>query len=320
MSDRFNKQMKFTIKPIFFIAVLLFSFTFENAQTISRVRKVETKSETKPIDLRFRDVVENRLKSFGYQDAVTGKFVSADIPLSKVCAIDTNLAARRVFYDYGAIFVAEDAVRFPTKCIFSNETEVQVYQNASNPVTENIGGTQITLQKPAMEALLKARKEARRSGLTITPRGGSISGKRSFEDTHRLWRSRFNPALNYWVRRKKISKPAAANARKMGIQDQVEQVLLWEDEGFYFSTGFNKSILYSVAAPGASQHIFMLALDVKQFNNRRVREILADNGWYQTVKSDLPHFTYLGRKESELPSLGLKAVNSGGYKFWIPNE
>ena len=312
--------MKFTIKSILLLTVFFLGVAFINAQTISRVRKIETKADTTPKILRFRDVVEKRLESFGYQDTVTGKFVSADIPLSSVCAIDTNLAARRVFYDYGAIFVAEDAVRFPTKCIFSNEAEVQVYQNASNPVTENIGGIRITLQKPAMDALLKARREARAKGLTITPRGGAISGKRSFEDTHRLWRSRFNPALNYWVRRKKISKQAAANARKMGIQDQVEQVLKWEDKGFYFSTGFNKSILYSVAAPGASQHIFMLALDVKQFSNRRVRKILADNGWYQTVKSDLPHFTYLGKKESELPSLGLKAVNSGGYKFWIPNE
>lgn len=312
--------MKFTIKSILFLTVLLSGVTFLNAQTISRVRKIETTAKTKPEVLRFRDVVEKRLTTFGYQDTVTGKFVSADIPLSKVCAIDTNLAARRVFYDYGAIFVAEDDVRFPTKCIFSNEAEVRVYQNASNPVTENIGGTQITLQKPAMDALLKAINEARKKGLSITPRGGSISGKRSFEDTHRLWKSRFDPALNYWVKRKKISQQAAANARKMGIQDQVEQVLKWEDKGFYFSTGFNKSILYSVAAPGASQHIFMLALDVKQFSNRRVREILADNGWYQTVKSDLPHFTYLGKKEKDLPSLGLKAVNSGGYKFWIPNE
>lgn len=318
MSVRFTKQMKFTIKLILFLTALCISAGFLNAQTISRVRKIET--ETQPKILQFRDVVENRLKSFGYQDTVTGKFVSADIPLSKVCPIDTNLAARRVFYDYGAIFVAEDSVRFPTKCIFPNETEVQVYQNASNPVTENIGGTQITLQKPAMDALLKARKEASRLGLSITPRGGSIAGTRSFEDTHRLWRSRFDPALNYWVKRGKISREAAANASKMGIQDQVEQVLKWEDNGYYFSTGFNKSILYSVAAPGASQHIFMLALDVKQFSNSRVRKILAENGWYQTVKSDLPHFTYLGKEESELPSLGLKAVTSGGYKFWIPIE
>jgi hypothetical protein len=81
----------------------------------------------------------------------------------------------------------------------------------------------------------------------------------------------------------------------------------------------DKSILYSVAAPGASQHIFMLALDVQQFGDKRVRDILADNGWFQTVVSDLPHFTFIGVSEPELPSLGLKPVTSGGQKFWIPN-
>jgi hypothetical protein len=33
----------------------------------------------------------------------------------------------------------------------------------------------------------------------------------------------------------------------------------------------------------------------------------------------LPHFTYLGVKESELPALGLKPVTIGSQKFWIPN-
>jgi hypothetical protein len=74
-----------------------------------------------------------------------------------------------------------------------------------------------------------------------------------------------------------------------------------------------------VAAPGASQHIFMVALDVEQFANKAVRDILAAHGWFQTVKSDMPHFTYLGVKETELPALGLKREFSGGQKFWIPN-
>lgn len=62
----------------------------------------------------------------------------------------------------------------------------------------------------------------------------------------------------------------------------------------------------------------MLALDVKEFENAKVRVILAKHGWFQTVVSDLPHFTYLGVKESELASLGLKEVNNGGRTFWIP--
>ena len=63
----------------------------------------------------------------------------------------------------------------------------------------------------------------------------------------------------------------------------------------------------------------MLALDVKEFNNAKVREILAAHGWFQTVASDLPHFTYIGAKESELPGLGLKKTTSGGRTFWVPD-
>ena len=63
----------------------------------------------------------------------------------------------------------------------------------------------------------------------------------------------------------------------------------------------------------------MLALDVVQFSNSQVRKVLADNGWFQTVKSDAPHFTYLGVKESDLSDLGLKSVMVGSQKFWIPN-
>ena len=52
----------------------------------------------------------------------------------------------------------------------------------------------------------------------------------------------------------------------------------------------------------------MLAFDANEFLDARVRQILADNGWFQTVLSDLPHFTYLGLIEQELPDHGLKPV------------
>ncbi|HCX29047.1 MAG TPA: hypothetical protein DHU55_04630, partial [Blastocatellia bacterium] len=89
--------------------------------------------------------------------------------------------------------------------------------------------------------------------------------------------------------------------------------------GVYFSKDLSKSILYSIAAPGTSQHIAMLAFDINEFENPRVREILAKHGWFQTVLSDLPHFTFLGLKEKDLPSHGLKNVEADGQIFWIPN-
>jgi hypothetical protein len=63
----------------------------------------------------------------------------------------------------------------------------------------------------------------------------------------------------------------------------------------------------------------MLAFDVNEFCDSRVREIMAAEGWFQTVLSDLPHFTYLGLNESELPGRGLKPVEVNGQNFWIPD-
>jgi hypothetical protein len=62
----------------------------------------------------------------------------------------------------------------------------------------------------------------------------------------------------------------------------------------------------------------MLALDVAEFDNAAVREILARHHWYQTVISDLPHFTYLGVPENELPALGLRKITNANRVFWVP--
>jgi hypothetical protein len=78
-------------------------------------------------------------------------------------------------------------------------------------------------------------------------------------------------------------------------------------------------VLYSIAAPGTSQHIAMLAFDANEFSDARVRAILAQHGWFQTVLSDLPHFTFLGLTEAELTDRGLKRVEVDGQRFWIPD-
>jgi hypothetical protein len=254
----------------------------------------------------FRSLIAKRIKSELRSD------------LASVCPVDTDLAARTIFADYGAVFVAS-GVSIPWKCIFDDDAEVQAYHGALNTRTETIGGTRVTLQNAAMEALLVARKEALARGLNITPRGGSLAATRSYADSVRLWKSRFEPGLNHWVAKRRITAKEADAARKMSIRDQVTQVLTWEQDSIWFSRDLSKSILYSVAAPGASQHIFGLAFDVTQFANKDVRDILSRYGWFQTVKSDLPHFTYLGREESELPGLRLRSVTFSGQKFWIPD-
>lgn len=266
----------------------------------------ETHSQATLPTADFKSVVKDKLETAG------------SASLNKICPVENDSTAKRIFSEYGAIFAAEKAVKLPVKCIFSDEAEMQDYQVRANPQSAQIEGITIILQKPALEALLRAREQAAKRNLQISPRG-TLAAKRSFSQTLTLWNSRFVPGLAFWVGQKKISASEADKVKKSDIRDQVAKVLEWENKGWFFGKGTSKSILLSVAAPGASQHNFMLALDVEQFASREVRKILAENGWFQTVKSDLPHFTYLGVKEKDLPSLGLKPVLVGEQKFWIPN-
>jgi hypothetical protein len=105
----------------------------------------------------------------------------------------------------------------------------------------------------------------------------------------------------------------------MPIEQQIAEILRLEKMGIYFARDLSKSILYSVAPPGTSQHLSMLAFDVREYDNPRVREILARHGWFQTVISDLPHFTFLGVPESKLLSRGLRLVVHEGRRFWVPD-
>lgn len=238
--------------------------------------------------------------------------------LQHVCP-STDNTARRVLADYGAIFVASSKVLPPPVCFFASEAEVQEFQQKAKFEVATIGEDEIELQPAALKALLKAREQANKEGLDITPRDGSEAARRSYDDTLRLWNTRFLPALDYWSAQGRLTPEQVARLRALPLRQQVSEVLELEQSGIFFSKDFSKSILYSIAAPGASQHISMLAFDVNEFLDARVREILAEHGWFQTVLSDLPHFTYLGLEEKELPKRGLRPVVSGDQLFWIPN-
>ena len=240
------------------------------------------------------------------------------LKLELVCDM-SNPVSRRVLEDYGAMFLAATRVTPPPVCVFRSEEEVSEFQTRAKFTAAVIGGDQIELQPAAMSALLAAREEARELGLNITPRGGSEAATRSYQDTFRLWNTRFLPALKYWNSRGRLSKEQVTILRRLPLSEQVREVLELEKSGIFFSKDFSKSILYSIAAPGTSQHLAMLALDVEQFADERVRRILARHGWFQTVKSDLPHFTYLGLKEKDLSARGLRPLISGRQLFWIPN-
>ncbi|MFN0139201.1 MAG: hypothetical protein ACKVQW_03810 [Pyrinomonadaceae bacterium] len=239
------------------------------------------------------------------------------LDLAKVCPAN-DVVGTRVFREYGAIFVSK-GTSLPGKCVFESETDVQAFQSLAEPYELKVGGVSVTLQRAAMHAFEDALAEAAKMRLSITPRGGSASSTRSYAKTVELWNSRFLPALRYWTAKGKITRDESAAAIRAPIREQVSTVLALEAKGLWFSKDLSKSILYSVAVPGASQHNFMLALDVSQFADARVRRILAKHGWFQTVKSDLPHFTYLGVSEDELPLLGLRREVISGQTFWIPN-
>ncbi len=227
--------------------------------------------------------------------------------------------SRRILEEYGAIFVADKKVLPPPVCIFTTEEQVTKFQDDAGAGVEVFGFDEIELQPEALKKLNKAREEAKKEGLDITPRDGAEAARRNYEDSVRLWNSRFQPALDYWLAQGRLTQEQVNRLRSLPLSQQVAEVLELEKTGIYFSKDLSKSILYSIAAPGTSQHIAMLAFDVNEFENPRVREILARHGWFQTVLSDLPHFTFLGLKEKDLPKHGLRSVEINGQVFWIPN-
>ncbi|PWT88343.1 MAG: hypothetical protein C5B55_13275 [Blastocatellia bacterium] len=227
--------------------------------------------------------------------------------------------AQRILEEYGAIFVASKKVLPPPLCIFTTEDQVKKFQNQAGVSMELWGSDEVELQPEAMKQLLKAREEAQKEGLDITPRDGAEAARRNYEESVRLWNSRFQPALDYWLAQGRLTSEQVNRLRVLPLLEQVAEVLELEKQGIYFSKDLSKSILYSIAAPGASQHIAMLAFDVNEFENPRIREIMQKHGWFQTVLSDLPHFTFLGLKEKDLPKHGLRSVEVNGQVFWIPN-
>jgi hypothetical protein len=244
--------------------------------------------------------------------------VGRGVALDELCP-EGDVIARRVLHDYGAMFVAGDGVMPPPVCVFTSEEAVTRFQTDAGWSATDIFDATVELQPAAMDALVRARNAARTEGLDITPRDGGEGARRSYADTVRLWNSRFLPALDHWQKVGRLAPAQVDRLRVLPIARQVVEVLELEKVGIFFSKDLSKSVLYSIAAPGTSQHIAMLAFDVNEFLDSRVRGILAGEGWFQTVLSDLPHFTYLGLAENQLPARGLKAVEVNSQKFWIPD-
>ena len=232
--------------------------------------------------------------------------------------VGDDSAQQKLLREYGSVFVARGGVIAPNRVVFQDENEVAEFQSRLHIKGSEIGGHMLELQLVAMDALLAAKTEANGAGCSISPRG-SDSARRDYNGTVELWRSRVEPALVHWAGLGRITGEQAAKIRSLSPYEQVAEVFALEEKGIYFAKDLSKSIIYSVAPPGASQHLSLLAFDVKEFDDANVREILADHFWYQTVVSDLPHFTYLGVPVPELSALGLKKVDQNSREFWIPD-
>jgi hypothetical protein len=230
-----------------------------------------------------------------------------------------DAVSRRILREYGAVFLAGEGVLPPPVCLFSGPEAVTSFQAGLPTLATTIGGVVVELQEAAMRALLAAREEALAAGLDITPRDGSEAARRDYEDTVRIWNSRLLPAIEHWRREGKLTRAEAGRLRSLPAREQVGAVLEFEARGIFFSRDFSKSILYSAAAPGASQHLSLLAFDASEYADPRVRRILSRHGWFRTVRNDAPHFTYLGLPEGRLPARGLKKLTGAAGEFWVPN-
>jgi hypothetical protein len=250
--------------------------------------------------------------------ALAGALARRGLKAGALCAAD-DAVGRRVLSEYGAIFLAGDEVLTPPVCMFKSAEEVSSFQREARLAAGEIEGVTVELQPAAMRALLAAREEALRGGLNITPRDGREAARRDYADTVRLWNSRLLPALEHWRRLGDITPSEADRLTTLPMREQVGAVLDYERRGIFFSRDFSKSILYSVAAPGASQHLSLLAFDVNEHASEDVRRILARHGWFRTVRDDAPHFTYLGLPEQVLPASGLKKIRTAAGEFWVPN-
>ncbi|MBW4507825.1 MAG: D-alanyl-D-alanine carboxypeptidase family protein [Scytonematopsis contorta HA4267-MV1] len=80
--------------------------------------------------------------------------------------------------------------------------------------------------------------------------------------------------------------------------------------------GKEKRILGIVAPPGTSQHLWGLAIDLR-VTSQTQRKALQENGWFQTVENDDPHWTYMGLAEEYLPQFGFQKKVLRGITYWL---
>ncbi|MHC5858811.1 D-alanyl-D-alanine carboxypeptidase family protein [Nostoc sp.] len=179
---------------------------------------------------------------------------------------------------YGAVFVNQDiGIKLPQQDLFANEKETQDFQ-ATLTMGHVDGTNDCYLQKSAADALNKARIQ---QNIPLKSGYGSGDCTRTFNTNLRFWHKYANDQVLAKVQQGKETK-----------------------------------ILGLVAPPGTSQHLWGLAIDLR-VGSKEQRKALNQNGWFQTVENDTPHWTYVGLSEDNLSLFGFKKQAIRGITYWI---
>lgn len=226
----------------------------------------------------------------------------------------------RLLREYGAPIAAADSqLRRPSAIVYFDATDVTREQQRLGLDSAVIGTDTITLQAPALRALRTAMDRARRLRLRITVVGDRSASLRHYLDTELFWNVRVDRRLARLSEAGRMTAGRADTVRTLPVREQMERVLALENDGYCFGGSGEKTILHSVAAPGSSQHLFGYAVDVAEHDNVRVRRLLVEAGFRQTVLDDQPHFTWLGSQtDAQLRGAGLVPVRHGGRIYWVP--
>src|ERR1043165_4449182 len=179
------------------------------------------------------DKGEEMVGAMSFHASLESVLAGRGLKVADLCD-ETDAVQRRVLREYGAVFIAGTSVAAPPVCVFTNAAEVALFQGRVEVARAEFGGATIELQAGAMRALLAARAEARAQGLDITPRDGAEAARRDYEDTVRLWDSRFLPALEHWRVRGAITETDAERLASLGVTKQVAAVLELEARGVFF--------------------------------------------------------------------------------------
>jgi LAS superfamily LD-carboxypeptidase LdcB len=179
---------------------------------------------------------------------------------------------------YGAAFInISPNIKLPPKILLANDQETKSYQATLAMGAVN-SGRNCYLQKGAADALNNSIKQA---NFYLKSGSGNGDCTRSYETNLRFW-------------------------QKYANNSTLEEV----------KKGKQTAILGVVAPPGASQHLWGLAVDLR-VSTQAQRQALNQNGWFQTVENDVPHWTYLGLAEDSLSQWGFRKKIVRGIVYWL---